>query len=60
MRVAELWNRLPREVVVSFFLEIVKPTGMLSRATCSEELASEGVGLGDPQRALPTPMDLIL
>jgi len=55
VRVAELWNRLPREMVGSPSLELSKPTWMLSCATCFREAASAGLGLGDLQGSLPTP-----
>ena len=49
------WDRLPREVVESP-LEIFKTH--LYAVLCSllwVTLLQQGVGLGDPQRALPTP-----
>ena len=47
---------LPREVVESPSLEIFKPR--LDAVLCSllwVTLLGQGVGLGDPQRSLPTP-----
>ena len=49
------WNRLPREAVESP-LEIFKTR--LDTVLCSllwVTLLGQGVGLGDPQRSLPTP-----
>ena len=55
LRVMEPWPRLPREAVESPSLEIFQ--------TCLDEvlysllwvtLLGQGVGLGDPQRSLPT------
>jgi len=56
LRVTEPWPRLPREVVESPCLEIFQthPDAVL----CSllwVTLLGQGVGLGDPQRSLPTP-----
>ena len=56
LRVMEPWNRLPREVVDSPSLEIFKTR--LEKILCSllwVTLLQQGVGLGDPQRSLPTP-----
>ena len=56
LRVTEPWPRLPRGAVDSPSLEIFKPR--LDAVLCSllwVTLLGQGVGLGDPQRALPTP-----
>ena len=56
LRVTEPWPRLPREVVDSPSLEIFKPH--LDAVLCIllwVTLLGQGVGLGDPQRSLPTP-----
>ena len=56
LRVTEPWPRLPREAVESPSLEIFQPR--LDKVLCSllwVTLLGQGVGLGDPQRALPTP-----
>jgi len=58
LRVTEPWPRLPREVVESPSLEIFKTWTRLEAVLCSllwVTLLGQGVGLGDPQRALPTP-----
>ena len=55
LRVTEPWPRLPMEAVESPSLEIFKPR--LDAVLCSllwVTLLGQGVGLGDPQRALPT------
>ena len=56
LRVTEPWPRLRREVVESPSLEIFQTH--LDAVLCSllwVTLLGQGVGLGDPQRALPTP-----
>ena len=56
LRVMEPWPRLPREAVESPSLEIFQPR--LDAVLCPllwVTLLGQGVGLGDPQRALPTP-----
>jgi len=56
LRVTEPWPRLPREVVESPSLEILKIH--LDAVLCSllwVTLLRQGVGLGDPRRSLPTP-----
>ena len=55
LRVMEPWPRLPREAVESPSLEIFQPC--LDAVLCSllwVTLLGQGVGLGDPQRTLPT------
>ena len=52
----EPWPRLPRGAVESPSLEIFQPR--LATVLCSllwVTLLQQGVGLGDPQRSLPTP-----
>ena len=59
LRVTEPWPRLPREAVESPSLEIFQP--LLDMVLCSllwVTLLGQGVGLGDPQRSLPTPTTL--
>ena len=56
LRVTEPWPRLPREAVESPSLEIFQPR--LAVVLCSllwVTLLQQAVGLGDPQRSLPTP-----
>jgi len=56
LRVTEPWHRLPREAVESPSLEIFQ--NHLDKVLCSllwVTLLRQGVGLGDPQRSLPTP-----
>jgi len=56
LRVMEPRPRLPREAVESPFLEMFQTR--LDAVLCSllwVTLLQQGVGLGDPQRALPTP-----
>jgi len=56
LRVTEPWPRLPRGAVESPSLEIFKTC--LDKVLCSllwVTLLGQGVGLGDPQRSLPTP-----
>ena len=56
LRVTEPWPRLPRGAVESPFLEIFQ--SHLDKVLCSllwVTLLGQGVGLGDPQRALPSP-----
>ena len=55
LRVTEPWPRLPREAVESPSLEIFKTR--MDKVLCSllwVTLLGQGVGLGDPQRSLPT------
>ena len=55
LRVTEPWPRLPREAVESPSLEIFQTC--LDTVLCSllwVTLLGQGVGLGDPQRSLPT------
>ena len=55
LRVTEPWPRLPREGVESSSLEIFQPR--LDTVLCPllwVTLLGQGVGLGDPQRSLPT------
>ena len=56
LRVTEPWPRLPSEAVESPSLEIFQPR--LDAVLCPllwVTLLGQGVGLGDPQRSLPTP-----
>jgi len=53
---AEHWTRLPRGAVESPSQDILKPC--LDEVLCRllwVTLLRQGVGLGDPQRSLPTP-----
>jgi len=55
LRVTETWPRLPREAVESPSLEIFQPR--LDKVLFSllwVTLLGQGIGLGDPQRSLPT------
>ena len=55
LRVTEPWPRLPREAVESPSLEIFQTH--VDAVLCSllwVTLLGQGVGLGDPQRSLPT------
>ena len=59
LRVTEPWNRLPREAVESPSLEIFQTH--LDKVLCNllwVTLLGQGVGLGDPQKSLPTPTTL--
>jgi len=52
----EPWPRLPREAVESPSLEIFKThLDAVLRSLLWVTLLGQGVGLGDPKRALPTP-----
>ena len=56
LRLTEPWPRLPRGAVESPSLEIFQTR--LDKVLCSllwVTLLGQGVGLGDPQRSLPTP-----
>ena len=56
LRVTEPWPRLPRGAVESPSLEIFQPR--LAVVLCpllGVTLLGQGVGVGDPQRSLPTP-----
>ena len=56
LRVTELWNRLPREAVESPSLEIFKTCLDIALSSLLwVSLLWQGVGLGELQRALPTP-----
>ena len=56
LRVTEPWPRLPREAVESSSLEIFQPRlAAVLYPLLWVTLLGQGVGLGDPQRALPTP-----
>ena len=56
LRVTEPWPRLPREVVESRSLEIFQtPLDAVLCPLLWVTLLGQGVGLGDPQRALPSP-----
>ena len=54
LRVMEPWPRLPRGAVESPSLEILKTHLDAVQPTLGDP-AWAGVGLGDPQRSLPTP-----
>ena len=56
LKVTEPWPRLPREAVESPSLEIFQTR--LDAVLCSllwVTVVGQGVGLGDPQRSLPSP-----
>jgi len=54
--VTEPWPRLPREAVESPSLEIFQTRlDAVLYSLLWVTLLRQGVGLGDPQRALPTP-----
>ena len=56
LRVMEPWPRLPRGAMESPSLEIFKPRlDVVLFSLLWVTLLRQGVGLGDPQRALPTP-----
>ena len=56
LRVTEPWPRLPREAVESLSQEIFRPRpDMVLCSLLWVTLLWQGVGLGDPQRSLPTP-----
>jgi len=56
LRVTEPWPRLPREAVESPSLEIFQTRlDEVLHSLLWVTLLGQGVGLGDPQRSLPTP-----
>ena len=56
LRVTEPWPRLPREAVESPSLEIFQTRlDAVLRSLLWVTLLGQGVGLGDPQRSLPSP-----